>query len=34
VHPYQLALLPGGELGLLAAQLALGASDGHSFAGA
>src|SRR5438876_6234343 len=29
----QLALLPGGQLGLLAAQLAFGTGDGHALAG-
>jgi hypothetical protein len=33
-HPRQLALLPAGQLGLLAAQFAFGAGDGHAFAGA
>jgi hypothetical protein len=34
VHAGELGLLAGGELGLLAAQLAFGAGDGHAFAGA
>jgi hypothetical protein len=33
VHPDQLALLLGAELGLFAAQLALVAGDCHPFAG-